>query len=304
MLVARVAGLAAPLYLAAALALNGSNAMAQSADTVPLAPAAGAEGDRPTTLAQSERGGGRAPGVRSSAGSRGGGAMARSRAGRIRAPQTQRFVGPRAPRIQSQRPRIQSQRPRIPSQLKRRAPSRIVVPRRPLAPKAAPRRVAPVPRFRLQATRRAPTSLGLVNRGLRRNPGRGKPAAIAHHPDRRAGRSGWMHRYRPFVFKHDGHRWRRHYYTFLVGGLWYWYWYDVIADTDPAAVVYSEIILPACELDSDECVDAPLIAPALLEGRATQEAMDRCAAELASFDPETGTYLTGDGEMRVCPYLE
>ncbi len=218
--------------------------------------------------------------------------MVRSRPSRIPAPQRSvvprtphKFVVPRGPGIQDQ--------------TKRRAPSRIVAP----SPPASPQGVARLPRVKLQATRRAPANLALVNRGLRRNPGYNKPAGIKHHADHKAGESGWIHRYRPFVFKRAGHRWRRHYYTFLVGGLWYWYWYDVIAD-DPAAAVYPEFALPDCDPDGDECTEPPLIARALLEGRATQEAMDRCAAEFVSFDPETGTYATAAGEPRVCPYLE
>jgi hypothetical protein len=131
-----------------------------------------------------------------------------------------------------------------------------------------------------------------------------KPAHIQHNPRHKAGKAGWMHRHRPFFFKRAGHRWRRHYYSFLVGGLWYWYWYDVIADADPAAVVYSEAALPDCDLEIDECIEPELIAPAILEERATEEAMARCAAGFRSFDPRTGTYVTSRGEVRVCPYLE
>jgi hypothetical protein len=219
--------------------------------------------------------------------------MARSRTDRIRAPQ--RLVVPRTPR------RLAVPRGTSPQlQTKRRAPSRIVVPKRTTLPKAAAR----LPRLKLQATRRVPTNPALVNKGLRRNPGWRKPAGIEHHAHRKAGKSGWMHRHRPFYFKHGGKRWRRHYYTVLVGGLWYWYWYDLLADADPAAADYEEVILPECDPDSDECVEPELIAPALLEGRATQEDIDRCAAEFVSFKRETGTYVTFQGQVRVCPYLE
>jgi hypothetical protein len=210
----------------------------------------------------------------------------------------QKFVVPRGPAIQGK--------------TKRSAPPRIVVPKQPaqgLAPARkglapTPKGLTRLPRVKLQATRKAPADLALVNRGLRSNPGYKKPAGIKHYAEHKAGKSGWTHRHRPFFFKRGGHRWRRHYYTFLVGGLWYWYWYDVIADTDPAVVIYPDYALPECDPESDECVEPPLIAPALLEGRATQEDLDRCAAEFVSFDSRTGTYMATSGEPRVCPYLE
>jgi len=156
-----------------------------------------------------------------------------------------------------------------------------------------------------QTIRHAPVNLALVNRGLQRNPGRTKPARVAHDPRRKAGKSGWVHRHRPFVFKHAGHRWRRHYYSFLVGGLWYWYWYDVSVDTDPDVIIYSDAVLPDCDPDSDDCIEPEaVVAPAILEGRATEENLARCAAEFRSFRPDTGTYVTYQGDMRICPYLE
>lgn len=156
-----------------------------------------------------------------------------------------------------------------------------------------------------QVIRTAPKNLTLVNPGLRQDPKRVKPVSIAHDAKRRAGRSGWMHRYRPFYFRHDGHRWRRDYYSYALGGLWYWYWYDVVASDDPGALVYSEAVLPVCALESDECIEAgEIIAPAIAEGRATDEAMARCAAEFRSFDARTGTYVRYGGEVRICPYLE
>lgn len=36
---------------------------------------------------------------------------------------------------------------------------------------------------------------------------------------------------------------------------------------------------------------------------AQDEAMERCAAQFRSFDPETGTYTSYSGETVVCPYL-
>lgn len=46
-----------------------------------------------------------------------------------------------------------------------------------------------------------------------------------------------------------------------------------------------------------------IIAAAISEGRARDHDMRRCAYEFRSFDPETGTYITYEGEERVCPYL-
>jgi hypothetical protein len=146
--------------------------------------------------------------------------------------------------------------------------------------------------------------LAIINKGLRRNPGGSKPANIEHNPKHKADKAGWMHRHRLFFFKHAGHHCRRHYYTFLVGGLWYWFWYDVVADDDPAVVVYSDAVLPDCDPDADECVESQIIAPAIQEGRATEEAMADCAAEFRSFDARTGTYVTRQGEVHVCPSLE
>ena len=46
-----------------------------------------------------------------------------------------------------------------------------------------------------------------------------------------------------------------------------------------------------------------LIAAAIRQGRARDNDVRRCAYEFRSFDPETGTYITYEGEERVCPYL-
>ena len=75
-----------------------------------------------------------------------------------------------------------------------------------------------------QPVRSLPGNLALVNAGSRRNPGFHKPANIVHNPNHKAAKAGWQHGHRPFYFKHGGHRWRRVYYSFLAGGLWYWYW--------------------------------------------------------------------------------
>jgi hypothetical protein len=46
-----------------------------------------------------------------------------------------------------------------------------------------------------------------------------------------------------------------------------------------------------------------LIAAAIRERRAGDDDMRRCAYEFRSFDPVTGTYITYEGEERICPYL-
>ena len=46
-----------------------------------------------------------------------------------------------------------------------------------------------------------------------------------------------------------------------------------------------------------------IIAAAIRERRAGDDDLRRCAYEFRSFDPVTGTYITYEGEERVCPYL-
>jgi hypothetical protein len=168
---------------------------------------------------------------------------------------------------------------------------------------------AATPRVTRQRLRRLPSPAAAINRGLRASPGFAKPAAVAHDASRRAGKAGFQHRHKPFFFKRGGHRWKRLYYTYPLGGLWYWYWYDVIADDDPAVVVYSYDALPECDEDDDDCSyvedvsDGELIAPAILEGRATEDMMEQCEDRYRSFVRRTGTYTTYDGEKRVCRYL-
>jgi len=232
--------------------------------------------------------------------------VAPSRSGRAIAPRAGRFATPRSRRIVTPSRRIVTPRrqivtPRAERPLRRVAP-RIVTPR--ARGRVVRKDQVSIPRVARQSIRKAPANLALLNRGLRRNPGQNKPAHLQHDAKRKAGKSGWGHRHRPFFFKHAGHHWRRHYYSFPVGGLWYWYWYDVEADSD--VIIYADAALPDCDLETDECIEpeAALVAPAILEGRATEEDMARCAARFRSFDTETGTYVTFGGEVRVCPYLE
>jgi hypothetical protein len=46
-----------------------------------------------------------------------------------------------------------------------------------------------------------------------------------------------------------------------------------------------------------------LIAAAIREGRADEDALDRCDEDFYGFDRRTGTYINRYGEERVCPYL-
>jgi len=235
---------------------------------------------------------------------------------RVRIPQamrrlpspSRRIIAPRlrSPSARRVQPLIQRPRIRVAPKVQQRLPlkvPRIVTPKvKTIAPHAAPRAVRPT-------LRKLPANLSLVSRGLKRNPGSAKPAAIAHNPRHKAGKAGWRHGHKPFFFKRGGHHWRRHYYTLPIGGLWYWYWYDMIADNEPEVLVYVEDGLPECAEDEDECSEVAaqsdiLIAPAILEGRATEEMMERCAERYRSFKRETGTFVAYSGEVKVCRYLE
>jgi BA14K-like protein len=224
------------------------------------------------------------------------------RAGRVETPRVVRRATPGAGRAVTRQKAIVTRRT-----------SRVVTQRKTVVTPRAKRIVTPgivsgvpkavAPRIARQPMRKAPANLALVNKGTPRNPGRYKPANVQHNPAHKAGRTGWIHRHQAFFFKRGQHRWRRHYYSFLAGGLWYWYWYDVSVDSDPDALVYS--VLPECDPDSDDCTESDaIIAPAILEDRASEEAMAQCAAEFRSFDARTGTYVVYGGEVRVCPYLE
>ncbi len=156
------------------------------------------------------------------------------------------------------------------------------------------------------ASRIAPSNLALSNSGLRQNPGYPKPPNVKFDPRQKADRTGWQHRYRPFYYKHDRHRWLRRYYAYPVGGLWYWYWYDALADTDPFGELYGDAMLANCDPGTDACSEPALqalIAPAILEGRATPEDISRCQGEYRSFNAATGTFVTHGGDTRICPYL-
>lgn len=63
-----------------------------------------------------------------------------------------------------------------------------------------------------------------------------------------------------------------------------------------------EVDPPAAVIEDDTAVieddDDPEVVIADRDG------MARCAATFRSFDPDTGTYVTYDGETLRCPYLE
>jgi hypothetical protein len=46
-----------------------------------------------------------------------------------------------------------------------------------------------------------------------------------------------------------------------------------------------------------------LVASAMAQRRATDDAIRSCAEDFPGFDPHTGTFVNDDGEPRVCPYL-
>ncbi|HUJ38226.1 MAG TPA: BA14K family protein, partial [Hyphomicrobium sp.] len=46
-----------------------------------------------------------------------------------------------------------------------------------------------------------------------------------------------------------------------------------------------------------------LVASAIAQHRATNDAIRNCAEDFPGFDPRTGTFVNESGERRVCPYL-
>jgi hypothetical protein len=46
-----------------------------------------------------------------------------------------------------------------------------------------------------------------------------------------------------------------------------------------------------------------IVAAAVAEHRASGDSMRRCARGYPSFDPRSGTYVSRDGAVRVCPHL-
>jgi BA14K-like protein len=46
-----------------------------------------------------------------------------------------------------------------------------------------------------------------------------------------------------------------------------------------------------------------LVAAAVAQRRASNDAIRNCAEDFPGFDPRTGTFVNESGERRVCPYL-
>ena len=46
-----------------------------------------------------------------------------------------------------------------------------------------------------------------------------------------------------------------------------------------------------------------LVASAIAQHRATDDAIRSCAEDFPGFNPRTGTFVNENGEPRVCPYL-
>lgn len=242
-------------------------------------------------------------------------------AARTSAPRTtQRAVvrQSRAPRVVYRAPNRQFTRKTVAPRLYSPKVNRVVVPRANRIVKTpvvkTPIVKAPVVRTPTRIVkptlRPLPSNQLALNPGLRTNPGKLKPAHIVHNENHKAGKIGWQHHHRPFHFRRDGQRWKRLYYALPVAGLWYWYWYDVVAEDDPAALAYGLGDLPECYESEDDCagVGAPtegeLVAPAIIEGRATEDLMRQCAERYRSFDARTGTFVAYGGDRQICPYLE
>lgn len=87
-----------------------------------------------------------------------------------------------------------------------------------------------------------------------------KPNFVKHNEKNKVGKLGNKHNHKATVISHHGHFYRRHYYSFLAGGLLSWYFYDdLIAPTDPDVVALAEV--PVCGTeDTDDCNEMPRAA--------------------------------------------
>lgn len=66
-----------------------------------------------------------------------------------------------------------------------------------------------------------------------------------------------------------------------------------VEDVDPPADVIEDDT--AVIVDDDDDPEVVI---------ADRDGLSRCAATFRSFDPDSGTYVTYDGETVLCPYLE
>lgn len=83
------------------------------------------------------------------------------------------------------------------------------------------------------------------------------PSDIHHNPAHRIGSWGSSHNHRAFVYRHNGHRWHRYYYTWFGGGVYTWYWYDTVIDSsavaDDGVTLDDATSLPDCDPNVDAC---------------------------------------------------
>lgn len=86
----------------------------------------------------------------------------------------------------------------------------------------------------------------------------GKPNYVKHKDNNKVGKLGNKHNHKATVVSHNGHFYRRHYYSWLVGGVLGWYFYDdLVAPGDPDIVALAEV--PVCATDdTDDCNPAPI----------------------------------------------
>ena len=82
------------------------------------------------------------------------------------------------------------------------------------------------------------------------------PAALRFDRAHRIGSAGLSHHHTAFVFRHDGHRFRRAYYQH--GDVWFWS--DVPLPEDDPAFLVDDAAVPDCDPSADIC--GPVVQPA------------------------------------------
>ena len=76
-----------------------------------------------------------------------------------------------------------------------------------------------------------------------------KPAGLQFDRAHRIGRAGLSHHHTAFVFRHEGHRFRRAYYRH--GDVWFWF--DVPLPEDDPAFLVDDAGVPECDPSADMC---------------------------------------------------
>ena len=71
----------------------------------------------------------------------------------------------------------------------------------------------------------------------------------------------------------------------------------VAQEEDEDGYVIEEPAPPIAEMDDEDDDEEEITL-------ANRDSMQRCADTFRSFNPQTGTYVTFQGETRFCPYLE